>query len=433
MITNDRQYRITNAQLAKLNDALVSFDFDEVVTLNKSRILAKAQLDALKSEVEILTDQVREYEMLKSGAMKTFEVHNLEQLPNLLIKARISKGLSQRKLADLLGIKEQQIQRYESEEYASASLRRLIKVADSLNLEIYERARIEEESPIEDKLLSYEELEWERFPYVEMNKRNWFEDNQVSRAKAYDEHINLIKSYIIDVYPNSFQVLHRKHVRAGSQVDNYALIAWQCRIIKLAEKEPLSVTYKEEKISKEWLKQLVNVSCEEDGPKRAKEILNEVGIYFVVESHLPKTYLDGAALLRPNGQPIIGLTLRYNRIDNFWFVLFHELAHVVKHLRKGKLEFCFDDLDAEVDNDHIEIEADEFASEALIPSAVWETAIARYVRSSESVTTLAKELGIHSAIIAGRIRREAENYAILAEIVGADEVREHFPEVNFGY
>ena len=68
------------------------------------------------------------------------------------------------------------------------------------------------------------------------------------------------------------------------------------------------------------------------------EYLAHSGIPLVVEPHLPQTYLDGAAFLLPAGRPVIGLTLRYDRLDNFWFVLFHELAHVVKHLRKDRLE-----------------------------------------------------------------------------------------------
>ena len=53
------------------------------------------------------------------------------------------------------------------------------------------------------------------------------------------------------------------------------------------------------------------------------------------------------------------MTLRYDRLDNFWFVLFHELVHIIKHLHKGDIESIFDDLDAKADD--IEQEADEQA------------------------------------------------------------------------
>ncbi|HYW80696.1 MAG TPA: ImmA/IrrE family metallo-endopeptidase, partial [Thermoguttaceae bacterium] len=167
----------------------------------------------------------------------------------------------------------------------------------------------------------------------------------------------------------------------------------------------------------------------DDGPCRAKRMLSEAGIPLVIEPHLPKTYLDGAAFLLPDGSPVIGMTLRYDRLDNFWFVLLHELIHVVRHLRKGKLEDIFDDLEAEPDD--LEREADSLAGAALIPEDDWEVALARYVRTEESIRSFAEEHRIHPAIVAGRIRKEADNYVILTDLVGGGKARAQFPEVQF--
>jgi HTH-type transcriptional regulator/antitoxin HigA len=159
-------------------------------------------------------------------------------------------------------------------------------------------------------------------------------------------------------------------------------------------------------------------------------MLQEIGIVLIIEPYLTNTYLDGAALL--NGDfPVIGMTLRYDRLDNFWFVLLHELFHIIKHIRKGKLETIFDDIDAE-GKDNIEREADSLAEEALIPSEKWLTALPRYVQSEQSIKDFAADLGIDSSIVAGRIRYEAKNYRILNELVGQGKVRKWFPEVNFG-
>ena len=149
----------------------------------------------------------------------------------------------------------------------------------------------------------------------------------------------------------------------------------------------------------------------------------------IVEPHLPD-YLDGAALLYGD-IPVIGMTLRYDRLDNFWFVLFHELFHVVKHLRKGGLSRAFDDLEA-TGEDRIEEEADTLAGNALIPTAKWEHALARYVRSADAVREFSRELDINPAIVAGRVRKEANNYVILADLVGQGGVRKHFPKADFG-
>ena len=143
MITNERQYKITSTQLKKLDEAIKTFDLKAVAKQTKSKILAKAELDALQSESENLSLQLKEYEILKSGTIEIFKASNLEELPSILIRARIAKGFSQRQLADALGLKEQQIQRYEAEEYASANLRRLAEVASALSLNISEVAEFQ--------------------------------------------------------------------------------------------------------------------------------------------------------------------------------------------------------------------------------------------------------------------------------------------------
>ncbi len=167
-----------------------------------------------------------------------------------------------------------------------------------------------------------------------------------------------------------------------------------------------------------------------EGPILAKNYLQAVGIRLVLEPHLPGTHLDGAALL-DGRDPIIGMTLRHDRVDNFWFVLLHELIHIKEHLQAGQVEQIFDDLEAEPDE--LERAADELAGRALIPNDVWETALARYIRSEQSVRALADDLGISPAIVAGRIRNEANNYVILNDMVGHGQVRKLFPVVPFGY
>jgi len=101
----------------------------------------------------------------------------------------------------------------------------------------------------------------------------------------------------------------------------------------------------------------------------------------------------------------------------------------MKHLHKGDVESIFDDLDVEAED--IEKEADEQAGEVLAPEDKWNTALARYLRSKDSIEDFANELGIHPAIVAGKIRREANNYTILVDMVGQGEVRKLFPDIYF--
>ena len=142
MITNERQYRITKAQLARIREAIEAFDIHEASRRVGSSRLAKAELDALESEQEVLATQLRDYDSLKSGDILVLKARNLDELPTILIRARIARGYSQRELAERLGLTEQQVQRYEAEEYASASLRRLSRVAEALDLDIHEHAEL---------------------------------------------------------------------------------------------------------------------------------------------------------------------------------------------------------------------------------------------------------------------------------------------------
>jgi HTH-type transcriptional regulator/antitoxin HigA len=147
----------------------------------------------------------------------------------------------------------------------------------------------------------------------------------------------------------------------------------------------------------------------------------------IVEPHLPETYLDGAAILAAADRPIAALTIRHDRIDNFWFVLMHELAHIFSHLTGGITTF-YDDLDLDDPNSSLEQEADRMAGEALIPDAEWDRSPASTLRTPEAVHHLASRLRIHPAIVAGRIRHHYRSYRVLNRLVGQGEVRRLFPE-----
>jgi HTH-type transcriptional regulator/antitoxin HigA len=431
MITNERQYRITKAQIEKFKTAIGAFDIKAAAEQTKSKVLAKAELAALQSEFEMLSMQLHGYEALKSGTVEVLKASTLEDLPSILIRARIAKGLSQRQLAEAMDLKEQQIQRYEAEEYASANLQRLAEVANALGLNISEVAKFsaEPQRPLD---IDENDLAWDRFPVKEMYRRNWFEGLSVpsplSLSEAVENAEELVKAFVNKSLSEPVHALSRQRVRAGSSVNLCALLAWQCRVIAIAKDEAVK-NYSRRAITGKWLNELAHLSRENYGPKKVVEYLRNSGIRFVVLPHLSQTHLDGAAFLLPKGSPIIGMTLRHDRLDNFWFVLFHELVHIIKHLRKGDVEGIFDNLNVEAKD--IEQEADDLAGEILVPQNIWETALTRFVRSKESIINFARELGIHPAIVAGKIRKEADSYTILTDMVGSGEVRKLFPDIDF--
>ncbi len=132
MIKNERQYRITKAQAARFRRAIV--DTRSRHNQGVHPVLRTAQIAALRSQLQDLKAELREYEVLRSGRRTISRLPLFADLPHTLIRARIASGLTQLGLARKLGIKAQQIQRYEATDYRSASLQRLAKVARALDL-----------------------------------------------------------------------------------------------------------------------------------------------------------------------------------------------------------------------------------------------------------------------------------------------------------
>ena len=143
----------------------------------------------------------------------------------------------------------------------------------------------------------------------------------------------------------------------------------------------------------------------------------------MIVQHLPGTKIDGACIWLDKNSPVIALSIRYDRIDNFWFTLLHEVAHLWKHV---DLEETFlDNLDASPE-DRREVEANRIAKEALIPRVAWKRSDAYLNPNNLTIDKLSRELKIHPAIIAGRLRKEQENYTIFNDLIGHGQVRKHF-------
>jgi ribosome-binding protein aMBF1 (putative translation factor) len=135
MIKNDRQYNITKTQAENFFKAMRDISKGRSVQ-NIHPTLAKAQHDAIKSQYDELQQELKEYEELKGGKRKTIKVNSFAYLPVALIQARIARGLTQKELAQKLGLREQQIRRYEASSYAKASLARVNQIVEVLDITI---------------------------------------------------------------------------------------------------------------------------------------------------------------------------------------------------------------------------------------------------------------------------------------------------------
>ncbi len=147
----------------------------------------------------------------------------------------------------------------------------------------------------------------------------------------------------------------------------------------------------------------------------------------IVERHLSKTRLDGAAIRLPDDSPLVALTLRYDRLDHFGFTLFHELAHVALHLDQTDIDVFFEDL-TDAGKSRYEREADDFATDGLIAEATWRSAKLSIASSPQEIVAFADKLRISPAIPAGRLRFESKDYTTFSSLVGNGKVRSMFNE-----
>ena len=132
MIRNDRQYKISRARAEEFAQFLDS----RSANIKSEDEWSDLELSAVKSQLDDLREEIDEYENLKKGKITSVQISSFEELPTVLVKARIASGLTQKELANKLGLKEQQIQRYEQSEYAGVSIDRIREIIDALDLSV---------------------------------------------------------------------------------------------------------------------------------------------------------------------------------------------------------------------------------------------------------------------------------------------------------
>ena len=245
------------------------------------------------------------------------------------------------------------------------------------------------------------EMDWRRFPLTQMARRQWI--------PAVDRPQEHAKELITDLmrragHTQVLAALFRRsdRNRANAKTNPYALTAWCWQVLAQANEKSIAAEDLDLEDSLGLMTEVARLSPASDGPLCAVEFLNRHGVAVEIVQHLPGTHLDGAAIRSADGRPVIGLTLRYDRVDNFWWVLLHELAHVTRHLRKSDHIFV-DDLTIVSDDDK-ELDTDRWARKASIPEATWESNEVSQNPTPMAVMALAQELGIHPAIVAGRAR-----------------------------
>jgi HTH-type transcriptional regulator/antitoxin HigA len=164
------------------------------------------------------------------------------------------------------------------------------------------------------------------------------------------------------------------------------------------------------------------LSAEPQAVRQLPSILAEFGIILVYVYALPGMSADGAVFHLSTGHPVIAMSLRFPRLDYFWFTLLHELAHLVLHADQLK-EPVFFDVEASEERDRIERAANRLAKDSIVDRESWRNCAPKYDISDRAVYTYAEEQGIHPSLVAGLLRKESGNYKRYSSIINEHDVR----------
>ncbi len=237
-------------------------------------------------------------------------------------------------------------------------------------------------------------------PIKELKKRGWIKpSNSIDQLET--EVLDFFGISSLDVSPTIAASFRKSN---AGVIDTPALMAW----LRKAEIEAnkLSCPLFKPTTFKQTIKKLCFLSSDEKNTYHIPEKLCELGIRLVYVPHLPQTRVDGAAFWLNRNSPAIALSLRMDRIDNFWFTLMHELVHLLDSLKNNR-SYLDKDITEEPESE-VERKANQSARDLLIPPQHFEDFVRknRPYFSRKVVISFAREIGIHPAIVVGRLQYE---------------------------
>lgn len=230
-----------------------------------------------------------------------------------------------------------------------------------LNLDNNYRLNLQDEESREKSTKTKAEIR-KFMPVLEISKKGWFSsDNSASGyEKIYNEIWNT-ESVDFSVYEKLKPSYCARQSKENEEYTRLYSLTWY-QIARTFSKKIDVPKYNSKKL--EAISEgLTEYTILNNGVSEIIKDLNDSGVKFLVMSHLSKTYLDGACFYDENN-PVIVYTARYDRLDNFWFTLAHEIAHVLLHLSRDKKSYYLDNLDSK-NTSVIEKEADSKAEEIL--------------------------------------------------------------------
>lgn len=244
-------------------------------------------------------------------------------------------------------------------------------------------------------------------PVSEMIKRRWIEAEDMRDVAAVER--SLAKFFGVPS-PNEIEVLPHAAKKTNVCGDpTPAQIAWLYRVKQLAA-DTLVTKFSEES-AREAIRRLNPLRIAAEEVRKVPRIMAECGIRFVIVESLPRAKIDGVCLWLTDKQPVIGLSMRHDRIDNFWFVLRHELEHVIQG--HGKTTVM---LDVDMEGSRQEGEEERIANEAAAEFCVPQEALAALIArknpffADRDIIGFARTIGVHPGLVAGQLQRRTGRY-----------------------
>jgi len=259
--------------------------------------------------------------------------------------------------------------------------------------------------------------------WIDENKKNIPLDELVHR-KAISDNKNKefeVFKLLSRAAKNNATPLFKAGNLPQSDKRNVLITIWQ-GLINIKAKDFHELPPYKNNIDKHFISEIIKKSPDISFIASISDYLKYSGIGFIIEPTLPGLGVDGLVYRNKKGNPIIALSLRYDRLDNFWFTLAHELSHIALHYERLD-NAIIEDFDL-TNISEIEDEANYFASESIISSSIWRRCEFRRKQTEDSLNELAHSQSIHPIILAGKLRNETGNYELFSKLVHKYSIRE---------
>ena len=244
--------------------------------------------------------------------------------------------------------------------------------------------------------------EWVKaFPVRDLVKRGCFQRPE-SDIDAVSKLLAFFRVGSVDAWTARYGLANVAYRHSPKFTSDEAALATWLRLGEIEAEDQECAEYNESRF-KHAIRAIRGLTREPivEALQRTAGLCNEAGVALVLVRPLPKTALSGAAWWLSPRKAVIQLTARYKSDDHLWFSFFHEAAHILLHSKKG----VFVD-EANGDDAELEAEANDWASNTLIPTRAWQQFVANSPRSANVVTTFAEEQGIAPGIVVGMLQHK---------------------------